>query len=92
MFRCVLIKKYLNYLRIPSSSVHYQSQGRDQIFYNLINHYNRKNGIHIDLMKNAIRNINSRISERMSLVILSSAARSVHSLPCNKRAELLDQV
>lgn len=98
MFRYSLTVKSLGFIRVHSysksrlASTQNQSLTREQIFYNLINHHNRKRSIPTDLLSRAIENIHPKISERLSLLILSSAARLVHNATFEKRLELLHKV
>ncbi len=62
------------------------------IFLDLTTDYNRKRFVQSDLITNAIKNINSTISERLSLLILTAAARCVHHVTPEKRVQLLEEV
>ncbi len=72
--------------------IRYQSSFNEEIFFDLTNNYNRKRFIHRDLLLNAIENIDSNISEKHSLLILTAAARYIHYVTPEKRVELLEEV
>ncbi|CAF0909776.1 unnamed protein product [Adineta steineri] len=61
------------------------------IFLDLTTDYNRKRFVQSELVTNAIKNINNNISERLSLLILTAAARCVHHVTPEKRVELLEE-
>ena len=64
----------------------------DDVFLDLTTDYNRKRFVQSDLVNNAIKNINQNISERLSLLILTAAARCVHHVTPERRVELLEEV
>lgn len=64
----------------------------DDVFLDLTTDYNRKRFVQSDLINSAIKNINNNISERLSLLILTAAARCVHHVTPEKRVELLEEV
>jgi hypothetical protein len=64
----------------------------EDIFLDLTTDYNRKRFVQSELVTNAIKNINNNISERLSLLILTAAARCVHHVTPEKRVELLEDV
>jgi hypothetical protein len=64
----------------------------EDIFLDLTTDYNRKRFVQSELITNAIKNINNNISERLSLLILTAAARCVHHVTPEKRVELLEEV
>ena len=64
----------------------------DDVFLDLTTDYNRKRFVQSDLINNVIKNINNNISERLSLLILTAAARCVHHVTPEKRVELLEEV
>ena len=70
----------------------YTSQSQHQIFYTLTNDYHRKRSVNSDVLLRAIEQINANLSERLSLVILSTAARYVHHVTPQKRLEFLEKI
>lgn len=64
----------------------------EDVFLDLTTDYNRKRFVQSDLIRNAIQNINNNISEKLSLLILTAAARCVHHVTPEKRVELLEEV
>ena len=77
---------------LPSSSTNSGRHSVDDVFLDLTTDYNRKRFVQSDLLTDAIKNINSNISERLSLLILTAAARCVHHVTPDKRVELLEAV
>ncbi len=74
------------------SSTTNNRRNNEDIFLDLTTDYNRKRFVQSDLITNAIKNINNNISERLSLLILTAAARCVHHVTPEKRVELLEEV
>ncbi|CAF1637026.1 unnamed protein product [Rotaria magnacalcarata] len=66
-------------------------QQSDDIFLDLTTDYNRRRFVQSGLVSNAIKNINNAISERLSLLILTVAARCVHHVTPDKRVQLLEE-
>lgn len=64
----------------------------EDIFLDLTMDYNRRRYVRSDLINNAIENISTTISERLSLLILTAAARCVHHVTPERRVELLEEV
>lgn len=64
----------------------------DDVFLDLTTDYNRKRFVRSEVLTNAIQNISNNISERLSLLILTAAARCVHHVTPEKRVELLEEV
>jgi hypothetical protein len=54
--------------------------------------YNRRRFVQSDIVSSAIKSISANIPERLSLLILTAAARSVHHVSPDKRVELLENV
>jgi hypothetical protein len=75
-----------------SSSTTNNRYKTEDIFLDLTTDYNRKRFVQSELVTNAIKNINNNISERLSLLILTAAARCVHHVTPEKRVELLEEV
>ncbi|CAF0726305.1 unnamed protein product [Adineta ricciae] len=73
-----------------TSKVDNRSNSGD-VFLALTTEYNRKRFVPSGLVMNAIKNINNTISERLSLLILTAAARGVHHVTPEKRVELLEE-
>ncbi|CAF4575672.1 unnamed protein product [Rotaria sp. Silwood1] len=63
----------------------------EDAFLDLTTDYNRRRFVQSELVSNAIKNINSNISERLSLLILTAAARCVHHITPDKRVQLLEE-
>ena len=70
----------INYIR-------YRSTFNEQIFFDY-----RKRFVHHDLLSNVIEKIDSNISEKHSLLILTAAARYIHHVTPEKRVQLLEEV
>jgi hypothetical protein len=91
-------KKLLSHWKIkPSlsfifSSTAYNRHNTGDVFLDLTTDYNRKRFVQSELITNAIKNINNNISERLSLLVLTAAARCVHHITPDKRVELLEEV
>lgn len=64
----------------------------EDVFLDLTMDYNRRRYVRSDLINNAIENISTTISERLSLLILTAAARCVHHVTPERRVELLEEV
>ena len=79
--RCNIFKD----LRIKP--IRYRSTYNEQIFFDY-----RKRFVHRDLLSNVIEKIDSNISEKNSLLILTAAARYIHHVTPDKRVQLLDEV
>lgn len=79
------------FFSISQSTTNNRRNNKD-VFLDLTTDYNRKRFVPIDLVTNAIKNINNNISERLSLLILTTAARCVHHVTPEKRVELLEEV
>lgn len=79
-------------LWISSGSMVDNRRLNDDVFLDLTTDYNRKRFVQSDLINNAIQNINKNISERLSLLILTAAARCVHHVTPEKRVQLLEEV
>ncbi len=60
--------------------------------FDLTTDYNRQRSIHSDLLSNSIQNINTNISEKHSLFILTAAACCIHHVTPEKCVELLQEV
>lgn len=74
------------------SSASNNVQDKEDVFLDLTTDYNRRRFVQSELMSHAIKNINNAISERISLLILTAAARCVHHVTPEKRVQLLEQV
>lgn len=64
----------------------------DDIFLDLTMDYNRRRSVRSELMSSAIKQIDGSISERLSLLVLTAAARCVHNVTPERRVELLEEV
>lgn len=67
-------------------------RSNDDVFLDLTMDYNRRRFVQSKLIADAIRNIDQNISERLSILILTAAARCVHHVTPDKRVELLEEV
>jgi len=88
-------KSYSQLIRFQSSTSSYvtnNSRTNEDVFLDLTTDYNRKRFVRSEILTNAIQNISENISERLSLLILTAAARCVHHITPEKRVELLEEV
>ncbi|CAF3583271.1 unnamed protein product [Rotaria sordida] len=63
----------------------------EDVFLDLTTDYNRRRFVRSGLISNAIKNVNNNISERLSLLILTAAARCIHHVTPDKRVQLLEE-